>query len=264
MIQSHQGHLHSRTSVVLLHVTFVLVAAIYYLFLLTDGRIDLVNPIELSARGLVFNSMMEHLRHGRFDVDPAATGWEGCVRDGKAYIYFGIVPALLRFPLLLSDGLARLEAIAFFAIVLSLLFGGGQIQFLKGSIFQETILWAGAIAAAFVYCAVRGLIVKREFPTGLSAAMAGLAGLALLTRVSTAGTLRCHRVAGPASRLANGRTASPPLAPVRPRLGEQAYRCRARDLSSVRDIVRHGKLSAMGRPAEVFRPPRLHHLYGRG
>ena len=111
MIQSHQGHLHSRTSVVLLHVTFVLVAAIYYLFLLTDGRIDLVNPIELSARGLVFNSMMEHLRHGRFDVDPAATGWEGCVRDGKAYIYFGIVPALLRFPLLLSAvsrGLRRL------------------------------------------------------------------------------------------------------------------------------------------------------------
>ena len=34
---------------------------------------------------------------------------------------------------------SRLQAIAFFAIVLSLVFGGAQIQFLRGSIFQETI-----------------------------------------------------------------------------------------------------------------------------
>jgi hypothetical protein len=220
MIEAHPAHRDSRIFVPLFYVTLILIAATYYIFLAMDGSLDLFKPIEPSARGMAFNSMLEHLRHGRFDVDPAATGWEGCVRDGKTYIYFGIVPALLRFPLLLTDALARLDvtrlycalaatvalcfklaslalindklpksrlqAIAFFVILLSLLLGGAQIQFLKGSIFQETILWAGAIAAAFVYCAVRGLIARREFSTGLIAVMAALAGLELLTRVSTA------------------------------------------------------------------------------
>jgi hypothetical protein len=145
---------------------------------------------------------------------------KGVVRDGKTYTYFGIFPALLRLPLLLTGALprldvtrlycalaatialcfklatvvlindrlpkSRLQAIAFFVLVLSLLVGGAQIQFLKGSIFQETLDWAGVIDAAFVYCAVRGLIASREFSTELIAVMASLAGLALLTRVSTA------------------------------------------------------------------------------
>jgi hypothetical protein len=169
---------------------------------------------------MTFNSMLEHLLRGEFDVDPAAIDGEGFVRNGKTYTYFGIVPALLRLPLLVTDSLARLDvtrlycalavtvalcfkfasivlindrlpksrlqAIAFFAIVLSLLLGGAQIQFFKGSIYQETIDWAGAIAAAFIYCAVRGLIAKREFSPGLIAVMASLAGLGLLTRVPTA------------------------------------------------------------------------------
>ena len=89
---------------------------------------------------------------------------------------------------LINDKLpkSRLQAITFFAIILSLIFGGAQIQFLKGSIYQETLEWTGAIGAAFVYCAVRGLIAKREFSPALIAVMASLAGLGLLTRVSTA------------------------------------------------------------------------------
>jgi hypothetical protein len=50
----------------------------------------------------------------------------------------------------------------------------------------ETLGWAGATSAAFIYCAVRGLIAKREFSAGLIAVMASLAGLGLLTRVTTA------------------------------------------------------------------------------
>jgi hypothetical protein len=79
-----------------------------------------------------------------------------------------------------------LQALAFFVIVLSLFLGGAQIQFLRGTVYLETLEWAGAISAAFVYCALRGLIATREFSTGLIAVMASLAGFGLLTRVTTA------------------------------------------------------------------------------
>jgi hypothetical protein len=195
-------------------------AAIYYLFLAMDGGFNFFKPIELAARGMTFNSMLEHLLHGEFDVNPAAIAFEGVVRDGKTYTYFGIFPALLRLPLLPTGALgwldvtapycaaaatvalcfklasvalindklpkSRLQAIAFCALVLSLFLGGAQIQFLRATLYQETLEWAGAIAAAFIYCAVRGLIAKREFSTGSIAVMAALAGLELLTRVSTA------------------------------------------------------------------------------
>ena len=220
MIEARPGHRDPRSSIVLFYVILILAAAIYYLFLAMDGTLNFSKPIELASRGMTFNSMLEHLLHGGFDVDPAAVAFEGIVRDGKTYIYFGILPALLRLPLLPTGALAwldvtglycalaatvalcfklasvalindklpksRLQAIAFFVIVLSLLLGGAQIQFLRGTVYLETLEWAGAISAAFIYCAVRGLIAKREFSTGLIAVMATLAGLELLTRVSTA------------------------------------------------------------------------------
>jgi hypothetical protein len=218
MVETSPDYRVSRSSAALFHTVLILTAAVYYLFLVTDGSFDFFKPLGFMERGMAFNSMLEHLRLGEFDVDPAAIGWERFVRNGKTYTYFGIVPALLRLPLLLTDGLARLDvtrlycalaatlalcfkfatvalindelpksrlqAVAFFVIVLSLLFGEARIQFQKASIYQETILWAGAIAAAFIYCAVRGLIAKRNFSTGLVAVMASLAGLGLLTRVS--------------------------------------------------------------------------------
>jgi hypothetical protein len=220
MIEAHPTHRSSRTSVALLYLIFILAAAIYYFFLLTDGSFNLFTPVERDSWGMAFNSMLEHLRHGEFDLDPATIAADGFVRNGKTYAYFGILPALLRLPLLPTGALARLDvtrlycglattvafcfklasvvlingkvpksrlqSIAFFAMALSLFFGGAQIQFLKASIYLETILWAGAIAGAFIYCAVRGLIATRSFSTGLVAVMASLAGLELLTRVSTA------------------------------------------------------------------------------
>jgi hypothetical protein len=220
MISAHPAHRDSRSLLVLLYIILIFAAAIYYLFLAMDGSLNFAKPLEGSARGMVFNSMLEHLLHGEFDVDPAAIAFEGSVRNGKTYAYFGIVPALLRLPLVPTGALAwldvtglycalaatvalcfklasvalindrlpknRLQAVAFIVIVLSLLLGGAQIQFLRGSIYQETIAWAGAISAAFIYCAIRGLIAKREFSARLIAVMATLAGLALLTRASTA------------------------------------------------------------------------------
>ena len=220
MIEAHPRHRESRIPIALFYVMLVFIAAVYYLFLAMDGSFNFMKPVELAARGMTFNSMLEHLLRGEFDVDPAAIAFEGDMRDGKAYTYFGIFPALLRLPLLPTGALAwldvtapycalaatvalcfklasvalindrlpksGLQTIAFWAIVLSLFLGGAQIQFLRPTLYQETIEWAGAIAAAFTYCGVRGLIGKREFSPRLVAVMATLAGLGLLTRASTA------------------------------------------------------------------------------
>lgn len=191
-----------------------LLAVYYALPLAIDHRLLLLPAI----RGLTFNDMLAHLLRGRFDVDPRIIGDEGFVRDGRTYAYFGIFPALLRLPLLAFGRLEttditwqsmlgavvfgvffKLRAVAaiyrqlpdtpwsravFLALVASLAFGGAQVQFLKPSIYQEVVSWGGALAAAFVYCAVRGLLIERRFGLGRLLAMALLAGLALLTRVT--------------------------------------------------------------------------------
>jgi len=48
-----------------------------------------------------FNSMLEHLMHGQFDVDPTIVGSEGYLRNGHVYAYWGITCALVRLPLLI-------------------------------------------------------------------------------------------------------------------------------------------------------------------
>src|SRR5205809_684359 len=76
-------------------------AAAYYAFLLSLGFPGFFAP---SQRGLTFNSMLLHLLDGSFDVDPETIGDEGVLRGGRVYAYFGIVPALLRLPLLAFAG----------------------------------------------------------------------------------------------------------------------------------------------------------------
>ncbi|MBV8894527.1 MAG: hypothetical protein JO266_21550, partial [Acidobacteria bacterium] len=45
----------------------IVVAAVYYLFLLSNGTLQLFAPELLDK---VFDSMMAHLLHGEFNVDP--------------------------------------------------------------------------------------------------------------------------------------------------------------------------------------------------
>jgi len=166
---------------------------------------------------LTFNSMFEHLMHGRFDVDPQIVGWEGFVRNGHVYAYWGIFPALLRFPLWIFHrmntditfwsclvavclkGMANVRAVllirrhsvqspaAQWAIGLMLgyiLLGGSATGDLKVTIYEETDFWASAFAAIFVYFALQGLI-DRRFRDKALRWMALCAGLTLLTRVTT-------------------------------------------------------------------------------
>jgi len=166
---------------------------------------------------LTFNSMFDHLIHGRFDVDPQVVGWEGFVRDGRYYAYWGIFCALLRFPLWIfhrmnSDitlwsclvavcltGMVKVRAVLLIrrhsvespaaraAIGLMLgyiLLGGSAIGYLKVTIYQEVDFWASAFAAIFVYLVIRGLI-QCPFRDSALRWMALCAGLALLDRVTT-------------------------------------------------------------------------------
>ena len=197
-------------------VAFVFV---YYSLLITNGSFDFFHdPPREIVSGVVFNSMLWHLLHGNFTVDPDAIRLEAFVRDGKTYTYFGIAPAFLRLPLLFFKDFATIDITplsmvlaacisAYFKcaslllirrlgnenpmntalyglLLVSVLVGGPQIQFLKPSIYQEVICWAMAIASAFIYCAIRGLLLPSGFSRRLLATLACLAGAALLTRVT--------------------------------------------------------------------------------
>ena len=193
----------------------LIVAMLVYAALLTHGHFSLA--LHHDGRGLTFNSMLEHLLHGQYDVDPDIVGGEGFLRDGRVYAYWGVFLALVRLPLTLIPGGLRLDvtplscwiAVCIAAAVklktlqivrpasaasrlretlygtmtAAILFSGAQIQFLQPSVYQEVCLWAGAQAAAFTFLAVRG-IVAGAFSSFDLCGMAALAGLALLTRVS--------------------------------------------------------------------------------
>lgn len=199
----------------LARIVLLAFAALYYSFLLTGGDFALWGP----GKGLelTFNSMLEHLLKGEFDVDPSTVGDEGFARDGSTYAYWGIFLALIRLPLLLVPGGLGLDveplscliavwlsayvklrtlglvfrdtertpvrSLVFWALALSIVFAGPQIEFLKASLYQEVCLWAGTLAAVFVYCAVRG-ISEARFAVPVLCCMALTAGLVLLTRVS--------------------------------------------------------------------------------
>lgn len=174
------------------------------------------DPFHPALFGQAFNSMAEHLMAGRFDIDPDAIGGEAFEVDGRTVSYFGIFCALLRLPLLPFPALAHLDITRLsclfavclggwfqlravllmrdaspagprrdwltVALVVCILLGGQQIQFLRSSIFQEVVDWANAFAMGFVFLAVRGLL--RGFDVRILAGMAVFAGLALLDRVS--------------------------------------------------------------------------------
>lgn len=190
-------------------------ACVWYALLISAGSAGMTAPV---PHGLVFNSMALHLLHGQFDVDPASIGDEGYLRGGLVYAYFGILPALFRMIFLplanfattdftriaclsavavmalfkaLSVGIVARRAAAANAPLATLLLvvmlaGGAQIEFLRPSIYQEAALWAAACAAGFVYLFLRGWDREAGFSPALMSAMAVAAGLCLLARVSTA------------------------------------------------------------------------------
>src|SRR5271166_6347567 len=87
---------------------FILIAgvAVYYLFLLSNGTFQLFAPEMLDQ---VFDNMLVHLLRGDFTVNHDAIGFEVFTRYGKTYAYFGVLPALLRYPALAFGEIARAQ-----------------------------------------------------------------------------------------------------------------------------------------------------------
>lgn len=175
------------------------------------------SPVKIRENhlNLTFNSMMDHLLHGRFDVDPNTVGKEGFLRDGRVYAYWGIFPALLRLPILLLPHGVHLDVTRLSCIVAVILIflvnlktieyicsvsnsfqpwlknalfwavslSGLQVCFLCPSLYQEVCLWALVFAMIFVHWALRACIEPQDAPRALLwMSLASVA--ALLTRVS--------------------------------------------------------------------------------
>jgi hypothetical protein len=187
----------------------------YYLAEISDLGTALGRPSP--PLNFTFNSMLGHLLQGHFDVDPRTVGYEGFTRGGRVYAYWGIFPALLRLPLLVSSRWPQIDitlwscwiAVCAAAAIklqtlqmvgrtapdvpawllhcaaIALMLSGAQICFLRPLLYQEVCLWAGVFAALFVFASVRGGL--REFANGHDLEIMALAfGGCLLTRVSVA------------------------------------------------------------------------------
>ena len=191
------------------------VILVLYTFLITHGNFNVFNTTWM---GLAFNSMLAHLAHGQFDVDPDKILFEGFVRDGKTYSYYGIFFALIRLPILLFDSLQKYNftliscLVADFVVVYCqtklvlncfksvsrpgagwlfvaamalTLFSGPQVYLLRPSIYQEVAYWALALTYLYVYVLLDIVLFGRPATTGRLLALALFAGLALLARVAT-------------------------------------------------------------------------------
>ena len=231
-------HRDSRAPIVVL---FLLAAASTYLLMVAGRGWDgLSRP---STMGFTFNSMALNLLEGRFDVDPGTILYDGFMRDGRTYAYFGIFPALLRLPLVpfldlatvSVEGWSRLlAAIAAAAglcaavlalarcmpdcqarstlqaiLVVAVLFSGpGVMLAVRSDVYTETILWAWTFCAWFLALLVPVLRAGSTPGAARLCGLAAVAGCCLLTRASTGFGL-LFALAGVMLVLLTGRTAGP-------------------------------------------------------
>jgi hypothetical protein len=197
------------------------IIAIYYLFLLSNGTLQLFAPELLDK---AFNNMLVHLLHGEFTVDREAIGYEAFTRDGKTYAYFGIFPAVLRLFAIPFIDIARAELARLSCLVAVVIFvalqlrmvlivhnnlpaasrrpeflavmaaatvlSGPQLYMLgSASIYMEPILWSAAMGAAFNLVLVRATFGAKNLHGRDLVLLAALAGLAINTRAPVGAAL---------------------------------------------------------------------------
>ena len=192
-------------------------ALVIDILMLSDGHLSLSR--QMGFLGSFYDAQGRALLHGHLAVPAASASFEGFVIGGRTYTYFGLVPAILRLPILLvthaldgrltqlsmllalivllvsgarahwhvrelirpGEPLGRAERAAVFLIALAL--GAGVPLFLVSwpVVYQEAELWGAALALA----AVDGVLLVIERPTRRRIAWAGaLSVLAINTRVS--------------------------------------------------------------------------------
>lgn len=198
-----------------LHFVCIAISA-YYALLMAGPSLNIWTS---SNFGLVFNSMLANMLHGRFDVDPALIENEGFLVGGRTYAYFGVFPALARLPFVVLPGwekvnFSQLSMIVAYGLTATLILrllwdlyqaagalvesrfrflvlgaaitlAGPILPFLKPSIYQETASWAFLFAIWFVCLALRAFLIERQPSVSTMCYLGLAAGLCLLTRVST-------------------------------------------------------------------------------
>jgi hypothetical protein len=194
----------------------------YYAALLTNGDFILWAPAihpgdsEQSVFGFVYNSTLLHLLRGEFTIDLDAIGFEALIRDGEVYTYFGVMPAVLRLPLLPFIDLARIDVAPLSCCIaatlatllkvsalrtactasiararsdilvwtlLAVFVLSGSVPFLRATVYQEALLWESVFAFSFLVLALQGLTAPDGFSPRILLLMAIVAGCCLLTRV---------------------------------------------------------------------------------
>ncbi len=210
-MQDKHHRLHNRAFIAVLVLT-----AVYYLFLLSNGDFQPVAP-ELLDR--VYGWMALNLLHGDFTVPRQVIQFESFTRNGRVLTYFGDFPAALRllawpFHRLTAGGLARLSCwiamVLFVGLQLRMLLvvheslrpedrsrpllamlaaatvlSGPQLYLLGSAwIYHESVFWSAAQAACFSLVVLQAALAGRTLRGGELALLAALAGVALNTRPS--------------------------------------------------------------------------------
>lgn len=191
-----------------------LISAVYYFALMSRFTFN-VNVDQ--GFGLVFNDMLLRLLRGDFTIDPAIIGFEAFIANGKSYAYFGVVPALIRLPLLpffdlrnepvavltctiaaagivffyaasvLTAAHTRIPATLTLALSATCAFAGVPSYLVKASIvYIEPILWAACLSAAYIFILTRSIVKGTAPRPAALALLALLAGICIHTRISTA------------------------------------------------------------------------------
>jgi len=194
----------------------LVLSALIWVIATTGGRQVFVKE----ALGEAFDSQADHFLHGNVDVDGEAIRWEAMIVNGKARMYFGPFPALLRIPLnliypagrgawsrisgflagevalfafagLLTDALrsSSLSARARYWFGSACLTGfvfGTPLLFLLGnlSIYNEAIIWALAWTSAALFFAIRSRNTEGGAQTVSLSAFSFCGAAALLSRVT--------------------------------------------------------------------------------
>jgi hypothetical protein len=197
-------------------VGLIAVVTIYYLFLLSNGTLQILAPELLDK---VFDNMLVHLLRGEFTVDRDAIDYEAVTRNGSTYTYFGVFPAILRllampFVDIAQAELARLSCLVavvifvvlqlrmlliahyslpagsqmpglFTVMVATTVLSGPQLYILGSAwVYHEPILWGAVLAAAFNLIVIRTALSGDDLRTSDLVSLAALAGMAINTRAS--------------------------------------------------------------------------------
>lgn len=169
----------------------ILVASVPYLWVLMDEWSGSYQPLRsIPFFSAFFDLQAESILHGHLSVTTGSLGIEGYIHDGRTYTYFGLLPSLLRIPIILiapglkgrltvpsmllawmliglfsslliwrirvllrgGDKLTLAEA-GSFGVLMATIMGGSVLLFLGSQpwVYNEDITWSIAITIATLF-----------------------------------------------------------------------------------------------------------------